>query len=207
MRTINRSIPGGRQEYIRPVGLPSTFIKNIILFLIFLIGCSRTSFATPAARPKLPDAVKASIRFIPGHSPDAQGRFEIEIYCVVHFTIKSIEIAIGHSKEIVFDKDLPSFQGKMKAGMAKLWRLRGVIAENPRLKGRAIPASITLGIRYLYPYEEGLKRIRNNSVYNILGQKVSGNETDIDQFDEYRNRTMQIIRALPVLKPGKSRKE
>ncbi len=173
-----------------------TIKKIFLLIILFLIGWSHTSFATPPARVKLPDAVRASITFPAGRSPDYDGKFEIEVYCHTRFDIESIEIVINHSDEIIFEKDLPSFNGTMKAGKAKLWRIKGVIKDNPILEGKTIPASITLGITYLYPYNEGLKYIEQSYSNDILANKAYW-----EPFDEYKGKTIKIMKALPVQKP------
>ncbi len=201
MRTINTLDSENKHEFIHSIWILTTCTKYIVLLLVLLTGWSQTSFATPAVRVKLPDAVKASIRFLPGHSPDSDGRFEIEIYCVVRFDIESIEIVIGHSKEIVFDRNLPSFNGKMRAGKAKLWKLKGMIQENQKFKGRMIPASITMGIRYLYPYENGLEYVKQHYATDFFGKKISPDAEYLEQFSDYRGKTIEIIRPLPVFKP------
>ena len=202
MRTINTLDSENKHEFTHSIWMLTTCTKYIVLLLVLLTGWSQTSFATPAVRAKLPDAVKASIRFLPGHSPDSDGRFEIEIYCVVRFDIESIEIVIGHSKEIVFDRNLPSFNGKMRAGKAKLWKLKGMIHENPKFKGRMIPASITLGIRYLYPYENGLEYVTKHYATDLFGKKILPNAEYLKQFDDYQGKTMEIIKPFPVWRPG-----
>ena len=174
--------------------------KNVLLIVLFLMGWSLPSFATPPAREELPEPVTAFITYPAGSSPDSQGNFEIEVYCKSHFDIESLEIAIGHSEEIAFDEELPSFNGEMKAGETKLWRIRGMIKENPIFEGMVMPASISLGVRYLYPYKGILKYIeeesRNNGSINEYTK-----EGYMRRLDELKGRTMDVIKALPVLKP------
>ncbi len=159
------------------------------------MGWSLTSFATPPAREELPASVIAYITFPAGRSPDSDGKFEIEVYCMARFDIESIEIVIDHSTEIAFDKDLPSFNGKMKAGNTKRWRINGVIKENPRFEGMAVPASITLAAKYLFPYEEALKYVEERHENSMIDSEYSR------RLDELKEGTLNIIRALPVLKP------
>ncbi len=169
--------------------------KYLILLISLLMGWSLTSFATPPAREELPDSVIAYITFPAGRSPDSDGKFEIEVYCKARFDIESIEIVIGHSEEIIFDKDLPSFNGKMKAGNAKCWRINGVIKENCNFEGMAVPASITLAVEYLFPYKRVLKYIEKRHKNSMIDSECSR------RLDELKGRTLNIIRALPVLKP------
>ncbi len=166
-------------------------------------GLLETSFSTPPARPKLPDAVRASIRFLPGHSPDSSGNFEIEIYCQARFNIESIEILIYHPAVIVFEKELPSFDGKIKAGKAKLWKIKGLIKENLKFKGKTIASMITLKVKYLYPYEEGLKYEREKNSTDIYGIKheVSQYEDNIYMYKRYKGKTMKVVKTLYIRKP------
>ncbi len=169
--------------------------KYPLLLILLLIGWSLISFATPPAREELPDSVIAYITFPAGRSPDSDGKFEIEVYCKARFDIESIEIVIGHSEEITFDKQLPSFNGKMKAGNTKCWRINGVIKENRNIEDITVPVSIILAVEYLFPYRETLKRIEERYDSSMIDRMYSR------RLDELKGRTLNIIRALPVLKP------
>ena len=172
---------------------------SLIVIMVFLVAFpNRYLHTTPAARLELPDSVKAIIRFLPGYSPDSDGNFEIEVYCQTRFDIESIEIAIGYSEEIAFVKDLPSFNGKMKAGQAKLWKIKGIVKENADFDGTVMPASITLAVRYLFPYKESLTYIEENYRNNIYEKTEY-----LKYLDDQKDRTINVIKALPVIKPKK----
>jgi hypothetical protein len=100
---------------------------------------------------------------------------------------------IGHSEEIAFDKELPSFNGKMKAGNEKCWRTKGVIKKNPRFEGMVMAASITLAIEYLFPYVRALKHIEERYENSMIDSEYSRH------LDGLKGRTLNIIKTLPVL--------
>jgi hypothetical protein len=50
----------------------------------------------------------------------------------------------------------------MKAGQAKLWKIKGVVNEKVISGSTMLPSSITFGVRYLSPYEAGLKYIEEH---------------------------------------------
>ena len=175
---------------------------TVFLFFLFCILWFQTLSATPAARHRLPDGVKASIRFLPRQVPDSNGNFEIEIYLKARFLIESIEVVITHSEEIVFSEDLPSFQGKLEAGKEKRWKIKGVIKENPRNNGKNIPASIVLGVRYLYPYREGVNYIVQNSDRGRSENKDNEYARALRRFDGYKGKNVKLIKPLQVWKPN-----
>jgi len=151
-----------------------------------------------------------SLRFLPKKSPNSKGEFEIEIYCKAHFTIEEVEISVGKSDEISFEKDPPSFYGTMKKGAAKIWRLKGTIHKNPYFEGSVIPASIALGVRHLFPYEAVLKqtedRYRKDTIPGSIEFGGSVNPEFYNSYyfkviEEQKGQTKKLFKALPILKP------
>ncbi len=176
--------------------------KIAIAFIIFSLAAVTKLYATPASEMKLPDAVRASIRFLPGKSTDYNGSFEIEVYCQARFDIESLEIVITHPDNIIFAEELPSFNGNIKAGKAKLWKIKGVINEDPEAKGKTTAGNITLRINYLYPFEEGLNYIRENGSTDIFGRKYNMRDyVDPFIYRRYKGKTMKVIKTVRVKKP------
>jgi hypothetical protein len=179
-------------------------IVIFILVLLLVIPTNRYLCATPAERVPLPDPVTVYMTFPAGRSPDSDGNFEVEIYCELNCDIESIEIVIRHSEEIVFNEELPAFSGAMRAGEANFLRINGLIKKNAEFDGKPMPASISINIKYLYPYSGMLeyikkyieKRSRNNS-----RMKQHMKEEYMQRLEKLKGRTMHITKALPVWKP------
>ncbi len=175
--------------------------KITIALIIFSLAAVTELFATPATEMELPDAVRASIRFLPGKSADANGNFEIEVYCQARFNVESLEIVITHPENIIFAEELPSFNGNIMAGKAKLWKIKGVIKEDPEVKGKITAGSITLRVNYLYPFEEGLNYVRENGSTDIFGRKYNMRDyVDPFTYRRYKGKTMKVIKTVRVKK-------
>ncbi|WP_415407922.1 hypothetical protein ACLHDG_05155 [Sulfurovum sp. CS9] len=183
--------------------LKNKMIGTFFLLMLLLVIPSSYLCATPAKRIQLPDPVTAYITFPASRSPDSNGNFEVEIYCESHYDIESIKILIGHSEEIVFNKKFPTFSGKMKAGERKLWRITGQIKKNTEFNGTLMPASISVGIEYLYPYNTMLKHIekvfRKGSRDNSITKQYMKKDY-LERLEELKGRKIHIIKALPVWK-------
>lgn len=186
------------------------FTKYLLIVVVLLLGSSLTANATPPKRSQLPEFVTTSLRFLPGHSPNSEGEFEIEIYCKARFALEEVELAVGQSDEISFEKDPPSFYGTMRAGVTKRWTLKGTIHKNPYFDGSAIPASITFAVKYLFPYEAVLKQTENrygkDTILGIIEVENNVNPHFYNSYlfkiiEEQKGKTKSLIRALPVFKP------
>ncbi len=165
-------------------------------FILVFMGLPVLSLATPAAGPELPDPVTAALAFPAGRSPDSQGRFEIVVYCQAHFAIESLELTIGHHEEIVFHEALPTFNGPMKAGETKIWRVKGVVRKNIEVQGFLLPPSVTLGVKYIYPDQAILQHIEHQD-----NENQDMKERFLRRLDELEGGRLKIMRILLVGKP------
>ncbi|MBW2194976.1 MAG: hypothetical protein JRF37_05200 [Deltaproteobacteria bacterium] len=184
--------------------LKNKMIQFILILSILLVIPNWYLYATPPARVELPDPVTAYITFPASRGPDRDGNFEVEIYCKSHCDIESVEIVIRHSEEIVFNDDLPAFNGKMKAGETKIWRISGLVKKNAEFDGMVMPASISLGVNYPFPYKGMLKYLEKyieKKSQNNSRLKQNMKETYMRRLEEKKGRTMYINKALPVRKP------
>lgn len=178
---------------------------RLLLALAILAAASQACFAlaSPAARPRLPEIIMAYLVFPAGREPDAQGRFEIEVYCKAHFRIDGMSVRIGHAERIKFAPGEASvvdantlllFQGPAKAGEEHAWRLNAVLSPSQGLEGDNFPAGLALYVDYAFPHR---------AVARVI-------EADPELAPETRRRMLEwasrratdewssIVRALPV---------
>jgi hypothetical protein len=188
-------------NYIREI------FKQSILFLIVVIVLipSLPAVATPPAHPPLPEAVTVYFAFLAGRGPDAEGNFEIEVYCKTNFPTKEIIVHIGYSEEIVIEhtedtvlieRTLQLFKGKMAKGEVKTWHLRGVLLNNANFEKSEIPASLALRVKYQFPYQAFVRGIEQNSTLTTRER-----EEMLEYIQrEKGEKAHAIFRALPVLR-------
>ena len=173
------------------------------LFIFLLLLATAASATPPLPYPGSKMYMAAYLVFPAGRGPDAQGKFEIEVYCKSYSVQNRVSIDIAYSKEIslkgaeVTDaQQTQLFKGRMEQVEAKTWRLSGVISENAIYEGEEMPASIALYIDYPCPPEpEQEMSIFGTSINNeVSGHKKMTKNKKQEQTDKL----CHIVKALPV---------
>lgn len=190
------------------------YLKNLKIILLFLsfLGWTLPSFATPPARvPTWDNPITAYITFPAGFFPDSDGLFEIEVYCEAHFDIEWISLNIAHTEEITFDEvrvpqwatdsgtieeELPRFEGKMRAGESKVWRIKGTVHGTAKIDDLKIPASVNLIVKYLFPHEAVLKDIEKRHAQDIDMKRFL-----LQELERVKGKTITIMKPIPVAIP------
>jgi len=164
----------------------------VIVILASFLSCGFPALATPPEMPSLPDPITAYIVFV--HFPDANGRFEVEVFCEANFDIEWLSLQVAHTEEITSDGEPPHFTGGMKAGESKVWRIKGRIHGFALIDDFEMPASSNLVIQYLFPYEKVLEEIEKEYDPYTRGELLR-------DIEELRGKTVTILRAIPVELP------
>jgi len=183
-----------------------TLYRAVFLFTLFiamLLHATTVSATPPLQDPASEMNMIAYLVFPAGRGPDAQGNFEIEVYCKFYSVQNKVSIDIAYSKEISLKgaeatdvQQTQLFKGRMEQGEAKTWRLSGVISENTIYEGEEMPASIALYIDYPCPPEpEQEMSIFGTSINNeVTGHKKMTKNKKQEQTDKL----CHLVKALPV---------
>lgn len=164
--------------------------------ILFLCVCIRV-FATQPTAPEWNKPLLAYNVFVAGFFPDNNGHFEIEIYCEANYDIDWLSLSVAHTENIVFTEKLPSYEGKMKEGGRKVWRLKGTVHGNIRVDEFEMPGSVILNIEYRFPYDEVLKDVTKRYPMDTpMRQDL------LHRLQEVKGKTMRIIKPLPVESPN-----
>ncbi len=177
-------------------------MRCLTLFLLVMtLAWQAPALASPPAQPDVPEAVDAYLVYPASREPDAQGNFEIEVYCGANHPIEEIVLYLGRSGEIalqppegiqaVDERTLLLFMGRLERGETRVWRMKGGIARNATDDEEAFPASLVLYVDYRYPYQAVARHIEQTLA---PGQERDELLRDIESGDERRN----LVKALPI---------
>jgi len=174
--------------------------KGIIVLFVLFVGFISSSSATPPQMPPTwDDPVIAYVIFPVSHYPDEQGRFEVEVFYEVVYDVEELTLSVGFTEEITFDKDPPHFEGSLKKGESKVWRIKGTVNAVPAIDDLGMPAAINLFIKYRFPYEAVLMELKKRNDQDV--------PYAMQELEKVKDKIKTIMRALPVeiLEPAETK--